>query len=345
LPIASRKSSESFLGDPDESSAVTFARYTGQEGQDERERIKRNPPDILLTNFMMLELLMTRQSELDKRVIENCSGLRFVVLDELHTYRGRQGADVAMLMRRLRARVGDPDRPPVCVGTSATMASEHDEENRNQLVAEVASKLFGITISRDAVVTETLKRGTDPSRSANRGLGGLGAAVDGAASGSHYLGLRNSEIADDPLAIWIETRLGLANVDRKPIRAHPKSLQEAARALEKEAERPFDRAQAALKSALLALSLREKDRGVAGGLDEPLFAFKLHQFVSGAGRLYATVDAPGDRTLTFDGQIFRSRSSQQAPLRDAFLPQLWTGASSGNVEPDRWHAAIREARD
>jgi Lhr-like helicase len=293
-----------FLGDAGSSSPVTFARYTGQEDEDDRKRIKDNPPAILLTNFMMLELLMTRQSELDKQVIENCSGLRFVVLDELHTYRGRQGADVAMLMRRLRARVGDPNRPPVCIGTSATMASDDDEANRNQLVAEVASKLFGTTISRDAVVTETLKRGTDPDRSADRGLADLGAAVDRAASGSPYLGLRNSEIAHDPLAIWIETRLGLANVDSKPIRAHPWSLKEAADRLKDESGQPLGEAQAALKSALLALSLREKDRGVAGGLDEPLFAFKLHQFISGAGRLYATLDAAGERTLTFDGQIF-----------------------------------------
>ncbi len=79
---------------------VTFARYTGQEDTEERRRISENPPDILLTNFMMLELLMTRQDELDRKVIGNCAGLRFLVLDELHTYRGRQGADVAMLVRR-----------------------------------------------------------------------------------------------------------------------------------------------------------------------------------------------------------------------------------------------------
>ena len=63
-----------FLGGPGHSVSVTFARYTGQEKPEERERIKNNPPDILLTNFMMLELLMTRQSELDKAVIENCRG-------------------------------------------------------------------------------------------------------------------------------------------------------------------------------------------------------------------------------------------------------------------------------
>jgi hypothetical protein len=79
-----------FLSPIDGVPAVTFARYTGQESTDERQAIKSNPPDILLTNFMMLELLMTRQSELDQTVIRNCQGLNFVVLDELHTYRGRQ---------------------------------------------------------------------------------------------------------------------------------------------------------------------------------------------------------------------------------------------------------------
>jgi ATP-dependent helicase YprA (DUF1998 family) len=51
----------------------TFARYTGQEDQDERERIREAKPDILLTNFMMLELLMTRQNKLDQTVIENAA--------------------------------------------------------------------------------------------------------------------------------------------------------------------------------------------------------------------------------------------------------------------------------
>jgi len=113
LANSQREELKKFIDAAHGATSVTFARYTGQESTEERERIKNNPPDILLTNFMMLELLMTRQSELDKSVIDNCNGLKFIVLDELHTYRGRQGADVAMLMRRLRARVGDPQRPPI----------------------------------------------------------------------------------------------------------------------------------------------------------------------------------------------------------------------------------------
>ena len=46
-------------------------RYTGQESQEQRKAIAANPPDISLTNFMMAELLLTRQDELDAKVIEN----------------------------------------------------------------------------------------------------------------------------------------------------------------------------------------------------------------------------------------------------------------------------------
>jgi ATP-dependent helicase YprA (DUF1998 family) len=193
LANSQREELKKFLEATHGATGVTFARYTGQETDDERQRIKNNPPDILLTNFMMLELLMTRQSELDRSVIENCRGFQFVVLDELHTYRGRQGADVAMLMRRLRSRVGDPKRPPICIGTSATMASDGSIEDRNQIVANVASRLFGTPIGRDAVVTETLKRVTDPARSAGHGLRDLGKAVDHAAGGAAYDGHSNAQ--------------------------------------------------------------------------------------------------------------------------------------------------------
>lgn len=99
---------------------VTFARYTGQEDIEERAKILANPPDILLTNYVMLELVLTRPEE-RRRLVKAAKGLQFLVLDELHTYRGRQGADVAMLVRRVREACSSPDLQ--CIGTSATMAS------------------------------------------------------------------------------------------------------------------------------------------------------------------------------------------------------------------------------
>ena len=289
----------------------TFARYTGQEGNEERERIRDNPPDILLTNFMMLELLMTRQNGLDRKVIENCRGLQFVVLDELHTYRGRQGADVAMLMRRLKARIGDPKRPPICVGTSATMASEGAEEEKNAAVARIASKIFSARIEADAVVTETLRRVTDTSRSGERKLPGLVAAVEAAQKGNVGQEFTNDDLSQDDLAVWIETRVGLKNVDHKPERAQPVSLERAAKELAGDCGLSENDCATALRNALIGFSIPENQRGVADGSGDPLFAFKLHQFITGAGRLYATLGPEGERDATFSGQIFNPQNEEE----------------------------------
>jgi ATP-dependent helicase YprA (DUF1998 family) len=84
------------LGYPKGGEPVTFARYTGQEDDEARQRLVANAPDILLTNYVMLELMLTRHSSPDPQVVAQAKGLRFLILDELHTYRGRQGADVAI---------------------------------------------------------------------------------------------------------------------------------------------------------------------------------------------------------------------------------------------------------
>ena len=91
----------------------------------------------------MLELLLTRPRE--RGLIEAAKGLRFLVLDELHTYRGRQGADVALLVRRVREACDAPEVQ--CVGTSATMATEGDASDQRRVVAEVATTLFGVAVA------------------------------------------------------------------------------------------------------------------------------------------------------------------------------------------------------
>ena len=70
--------------------AISFGQYTGQEEEERRQEMREKPPQILLTNYMMLELLLTRVQE---RPIRNAifENLQYLVFDELHTYRGRQG--------------------------------------------------------------------------------------------------------------------------------------------------------------------------------------------------------------------------------------------------------------
>ena len=144
-----------FLGEPD-SSPVSYARYTGQETEQQREGIRRNPPDVLLTNYVMLELILTRYT--DRDLVKQLGQLRFLVLDELHSYRGRQGADVALLVRRLREASGSSLLR--CVGTSATLATGGRLEGRQQRLADVSYELFGASVGPDDVIGETLQRVT-----------------------------------------------------------------------------------------------------------------------------------------------------------------------------------------
>ena len=135
---------EKFLSNvPD--SPIRIGQYTGQEKTERKIEIQNNPPHILLTNYVMLELMLSRNME-DKLV--SSPDLKFLVLDELHTYQGRQGADVSLLIRKLRQRCG---QELVCIGTGATMSTEGDRLQRKATVADVASKLFGTEIKPDQV--------------------------------------------------------------------------------------------------------------------------------------------------------------------------------------------------
>src|SRR5262249_34906938 len=130
--------------------------YTGQEKVPEKEAIRSEPPDILLTNYLMLEFLLTRSE--DRELVRAAQGLRFLVFDELHTYRGRQGADVALLIRRCRQAFGGHDI--ICIGTSATMASGGSTAEQQHDVAHVAQKLFGVPFDAGQIIGETLERAT-----------------------------------------------------------------------------------------------------------------------------------------------------------------------------------------
>lgn len=284
-----------FLGDYGDRPPVTYGRYTGQEDEDERQRLATNPPDILLTNFMMLELLMTRQDDKDKAVIRNAKGLRFLVLDELHTYRGRQGADVALLVRRVREALADQLQ---CIGTSATMATEGSEQEKNEKVAEVASRLFGTPISAANVITETLQRVTPEHQLVEHVRAGLGPAIQaGLPTQASF-----QELAQHPLAVWVELTLGLTRNEGKWRRAQPMTLEAAASQLAQDAVVDVELARNVLAEFLL-LAYRTTDKPAHEG-GRSLFAFKLHQFISGGSKVYGTLEPPGQRYLTLEGSQY-----------------------------------------
>ena len=280
-------------GYPDGQAPFTVARYTGQESAAERQEIASNPPDILLTNFMMLELILTRYEDVDKRVVEHCGGLEFLVLDELHTYRGRQGADVAMLVRRLRERLQADQL--VCIGTSATMSSTGTQADRNQTVANVASLLFGASITENDVIGETLERVTNPSKDIHAVKPFLKSALLQESQGWPDFAF----FRDDPLAVWVELNLGIElPADEAPRRAKPITLKDAAAQLAADAQCTFDEASTGLQRFLLAANDIKTPQGRAP------FAFKLHQFISGPGKVLATLEAENTRHITLDAQRY-----------------------------------------
>jgi hypothetical protein len=269
-------------------------RYTGQESQEERQRIADNPPDILLTNFMMAELLLTRQDSLDAKVIDNANGLEFIVLDELHTYRGRQGADVAILVRRLRNRCA-PDKAPICIGTSATMASEGSEAGRANAVADVASRLFGASIGPDAVIDESLQRATDDLLKLEHVRPELARVL---ANGLPET-LTDEMLRRHPLAVWAELAIGLED-GQELKRKKPIPFDKAVELLSQDSGVDAETCRSGFKRFLTRVSLPEKDRGGVGS--GAFLAFKLHRFISGAGEISTTLTGRPRRIL-FEGQL------------------------------------------
>ena len=277
---------------------VTFKRYTGQESQAERAQILANPPDILLTNYVMLELILTRPDE-RAALIKAAQGLQFLVLDELHTYRGRQGADVGMLVRRVREACNAYDTLQ-CIGTSATMSSGGSTRDQQRDVADVASRIFGSQVLPEHVITETLVRATtdrDPSGEAlalsvrNRGPA---EAIDPALNSGY------DALKVDPLASWIEDTFGVTEEPDtgRLIRRAPTNVDRAADELAAITSTNQVLAASAIRATLLAGS-RSKDPET----NRSLFAFRLHQFVSKGGSVYVTAEPVDSRTIVTDYQV------------------------------------------
>ena len=142
---------------------ISFALYTGdsdtatlnlREEPAETERltrlaIRRNPPDILLTNYKQLEFPLIR---VEDRMLFT-PALKYLVLDEIHAYRGALATEIACLIRRLKAHAGVQSGQLVGIGTSATVASG---DGGFQTLAEFSTVLFGETFRSEDIFGESL---------------------------------------------------------------------------------------------------------------------------------------------------------------------------------------------
>lgn len=141
---------------------VSYGLYTGdsdaavqslREEPAETERItraaiRRNPPDIILTNYKQLEFLLVRKE--DRGLFT--PSLRYLVLDEIHSYRGALATEIACLIRRLKAHAGLEPGGLIVMGTSATVASGAES---SEALAAFASTLFGEAVLVKDIIKES----------------------------------------------------------------------------------------------------------------------------------------------------------------------------------------------
>jgi len=338
---------EKFLGPgfPKDKPPVRFARYTGQESEEARDAILANPPDVLLTNYVMLELILTRPRERE-HLIKAARGLKHLVLDELHTYRGRQGADVSMLVRRLRETLKAED--VVSVGTSATMGSGATLADVKLDVAGVASRLFGSPVKPDNVIGERLRRITsdvaldDPNFKEKLRARVMDASFEIPSSFDAF--------CSDPMAGWLETTFGLEHEngtdDLK--RTAPKTIAQAGKQLSEIVGLDEAVCVAAIQRWLLHGYKCEPDP-ISGSRP---FAFRLHQFISKGDAVYATLGTGEDRWMTLQPQLFRPGHKEERLYPLAFCRacgqeyySVYLQGPGGNLEAVPRPAGETETQD
>jgi superfamily II DNA/RNA helicase len=272
---------------------LTFAKYTGQESGNDRINIRETPPDILLTNYMMLELMMTRASENSMResIFKN---LKYLVYDELHTYRGRQGADVSLLNRRIHASAKNEI---ICIGTSATMASGGTILEQKQIIANVGKQIFDKTFDISQIIGEYLENTTN---SKNINLSELKKAIKEDIDSND----KPEKFTSSPIAIWLENKIALKILEDGSVqRAMPLQLQDLAAKLSEDTHEDITFCKEKLVQFLIwTETLNEAASKMKNR--KSYLPFKFHQFIAQTGNVSVTLDNPENREITLDNTLY-----------------------------------------
>jgi ATP-dependent helicase YprA (DUF1998 family) len=161
---------------------VTFGRYTGETEEKataaldlfkkanpgeqrlknellSRDEMRKNPPNILLTNYAMLEYLLLRPSDNAFFDGDYSNDWKFIVLDEAHSYKGANGTEISMLLKRLKERVNGGQKGIIrCIATSATLGGGKKDYKD---VANFAASLFDEDFrEEDIIESERIKLNT-----------------------------------------------------------------------------------------------------------------------------------------------------------------------------------------
>jgi len=292
---------------------VSFGRYTGETLQKKedaietykkqkieildnerksREEILDNPPDILITNYSMLEYLLLRPKD---SVLFEDNSWKYIILDEIHTYDGAKGSEIGYLLRRLKDKVFKKSTP-ICIGASATLGNEEN----NKQVAKFAQDIFGEEFKEDSIIRARYRK----YKIIEKGLWKLNFSVKELLESIEHItnskelikklqkyrsGFESqSDDIQEILYQFLENNLEVNKI-KELLLEEPLTIQELANRLQ------IDESELA---ALIELSFQAKKSG-----EELLYA-KYHFFVKAADGLYAILKDNGEiDEIFFDKKI------------------------------------------
>jgi len=256
----------------------------------ERMRTPGRQPRILLTNVNQLELLLTRQRDVE---LFADARLDFLVFDEAHTFTGARGAETACLIRRLRAFCGRDAQDTACVATSATIVDRNDPDAARSF----ASRFFGVPAASVMTVSEDYEEevweessfrpgspAEDPAELLERAIRAVEREDDDSEVPEVYRSLAGQELDRGP---WPEALHDALTRNEIIYRlacelAEPRALSELPPALEESLGRPVTEAEILAWLTLGAAAVCE---------GRPLLRPVVHAFVRGIGRAVVTFPA------------------------------------------------------
>jgi len=116
-----------------------------------RKQIWKTPPPILVTNATMLEYMLVRQE--DQPLLDRSQGkLKWIVLDEAHSYVGSQAAEISLLLRRVMHAFGVKPENVRFIATSATIGDQNEQAETNKKLKMFLADLAGVDCKQVEVV-------------------------------------------------------------------------------------------------------------------------------------------------------------------------------------------------
>ena len=294
-----------------------------------REEMQEEPPHILITNYSMLEYMMLRPK--DDRVFSGAK-LKYIILDEAHIYKGATGMETSLLMRRLRARISEPDSVQYIL-TSATLGGPDADAE----IVAFAEKLTGVSFSASGIIRSSEKQPAmleylevDPALflELNKTQDGVGQILKKAA-----LDFAPDSSAEEKL-YYLFLHLRLFAILRREAKA-PITVSQLQAAL-REAAPGMTREQVV---AFISVCARAERDGAS------LIKPRYHFFVRALEGAYITLNMPKQLFLQRKSILERPGEAPQAVFEAAVCTDCGRMAVAGKTEGNFFKQFARQGRD